>query len=91
MKRAVKIFISGTVQGVFFRAYVREQAEKLDVKGYVRNLPDARVEAWLEGDSEAVGEMVNLCKKGAPHSIVKNVEVQDAKFQDLKEFKILHI
>lgn len=91
MKKSVKVFISGNVQGVFFRSYVKENADKLNIKGYVRNLPDSRVEAVLEGDNEAVDEMVKLCKKGAPHSIVKNVEVLDRKFDSLKDFKILHI
>jgi acylphosphatase len=79
------------VQGVFFRAFIKESADKLDIKGYVRNLEDGRVEAWIEGNSEEVEEMLRICRKGAPHSIVKNLELKEEKFQDLKEFKILHI
>ena len=48
MKKAVKLFISGNVQGVFFRAFIKEEAEKNNVKGFVRNLEDGRIEIFLE-------------------------------------------
>lgn len=91
MKKAAKVFISGNVQGVFFRSFIKENADKLNIRGYVRNLEDGRVEAVLEGDNEAVDEMLKLCKKGAPHSVVKNVEILERKYDSLKDFKILHI
>ena len=91
MKKAIKVFISGNVQGVFFRSYIKEQADKLNIKGYVRNLEDGRVEAVIEGNIDDVDKMLELCKKGAPHSIVKNMEVEERNFGDLKDFKVLHI
>lgn len=91
MKKAIKIFISGNVQGVFFRNFLKESADKLNVRGYSRNLDNGKVEAWLEGDSQAVDKMLKICEKGAPHSIVKEIEIKEEKFQDLKDFKILHI
>jgi len=91
MKKAVKLFISGNVQGVFFRSYIKENADKFKVKGYVRNLEDGRVEAVLEGDAASVDKMIELCKKGAPHSIVRNVEIEERSIGDSKDFKILHI
>ncbi|MFW5846568.1 MAG: acylphosphatase [Nanoarchaeota archaeon] len=91
MKKSVRLYISGAVQGVFFRAFIRENAEKLDVKGFTRNLEDGRVEVFLEGDSSKVNQMIDICKQGPKHSIVKKVDLKPEKFQSIKGFKILHI
>lgn len=91
MKKAVRLYIRGSVQGIFFRQFVQENAEKNDVKGFVRNLEDGRVEIFIEGDLENVEKMIELCKKGPKHSQIRNVEEKEEKFQGLKEFKILHI
>jgi len=91
MKRSVRVFISGIVQGVFFRSFVKENADKLGVKGYVRNLADGRVEAWLEGNSDSVAKMVELCKKGPKFARVNRVEIKEEHFQGFREFKILRI
>jgi len=91
MKKSIRLYITGTVQGVFFRGFIKENAEKFNAKGFVRNLEDGRVEIFLEGDSDAVNKMIELCKKGPKHSQIKNVEIKDEKFQDFKTFKILHI
>ena len=91
MKKSVRLYITGTVQGVFYRGFIKESAEKLNVRGFVRNLEDGRVEVFLEGDADDVNKMIEICKTGPKHSQIRNVEVKDEKFQDLKTFKILHI
>jgi acylphosphatase len=91
MKKSVRLYITGTVQGVFFRGFIKENAEKLNVKGFVRNLEDGRVEVFIEGNPDEVNRMIELCKKGAPHSQISNVEEKEEKFQDFKTFKVLHI
>ncbi|MCF7910702.1 acylphosphatase [Candidatus Pacearchaeota archaeon] len=91
MKKSVRLYINGTVQGVFFRAFVKENAEKLNIKGFVRNLEDGRVEVFIEGDIDSVKKMIEICKKGPKHSQIRNVEEKSEKFQDFKQFKILHI
>jgi len=58
------VFISGRVQGVFFRTNTKEEADRLGVLGWVKNLPDGRVEAVFEGNREKVEEMVNWTSKG---------------------------
>ena len=83
--------MSGTVQGIFFRGFIKENAERLNIKGFVRNLEDSRVEVFLEGDTDSVTKMVELCKKGPKHSKVENTVIKEEKFQGFKEFKILHI
>jgi len=91
MKKSVRLYIDGTVQGIFFRTFVKENAERYDVKGFVRNLEDGKVEVFLEGNVDEVDKMIELCKKGPKHSQIKNVDIKPERFQDLKTFKVLHI
>lgn len=80
MKR-VHVFVSGRVQGVFFRAYTQKEALRLGLKGWVRNLPDGRVEAVFEGDASAVEEMIKWCHRGSPGAIVTKVEVREEPYK----------
>lgn len=91
MKKSVRLTISGSVQGVFFRQFVKDNADKKNVRGYIRNLESGNVEIFLEGDSESVDDVVQLCKRGPQHSLVRNVEQKEERFQDFKEFKILKL
>ena len=91
MKKAVRLYISGLVHGIFFRSFVKENAERLNIKGFVRNLEDGRVEVFIEGNPEDVKKMIEMCKKGPRHSEVKKVEEKPERFQELKTFKVLHI
>ncbi|HLF53687.1 MAG TPA: acylphosphatase [Candidatus Nanoarchaeia archaeon] len=91
MKKAIRLFISGTVQGIFFRKFVKDNADKNDVRGFVRNLEDGRIEIFLEGDHEKVENMVAVCKRGPAHSNLRKIEEKEEKFQDFKEFRILGI
>lgn len=91
MKKSIRLYINGTVQGVFFREFIKENAERNNVKGFVRNLEDGRIEIFLEGDVDSVDKMIELCKKGPKHSQIRNVEIKEEKFQDFKVFKVLHI
>ena len=91
MKKSVRLYINGIVQGVFFRMFVKENAERHNVKGFVRNLEDGRIEVFLEGDADNVNKMIGLCEKGPKHSKIEKVEIKSERFQDLKNFKMLHI
>jgi acylphosphatase len=75
MKTRVHLYVSGLVQGVFFRQYTKQKAQSLGVSGWVRNLPDRRVEAVFEGEDSAVKEMVEISRKGPSNAKVENVEV----------------
>jgi len=70
------IWVYGRVHGVFFRATTRRTAKKYGITGWVRNLPDGRVEAIFEGPQEKVDEMIKFCHEGPPVAIVKKVEVK---------------
>ena len=91
MKKSVRLYIKGTVQGIFFRNFIKENAERYNVKGFVRNLEDGRVEAFLEGNAEDVNKMTELCKKGPKHSQIRDVQIKSETFQGFNNFKILHI
>ncbi len=83
------VFISGRVQGVYFRDYTRRQARRLGVTGWVRNLWDGRVEALFEGDEEAVRRMVEWCHVGSPSARVDRVEVQYEPYRgEFADFRI---
>lgn len=70
------LFISGRVQGVFFRACTQEEAQKRNLTGWVRNLYDRRVEAVFEGEEEVVKSMISWCHSGPPHAVVSEVSVE---------------
>jgi acylphosphatase len=83
------VYVSGQVQGVFFRDSTREKAQQLGLNGWVRNLPDGRVEALFEGPSERVREMVRWCEQGPSQAEVKNVETEfEASEGDLASFEV---
>ncbi|MFC6826642.1 acylphosphatase [Halopelagius fulvigenes] len=82
------VFISGDVQEVHFRDNVHETARAHDVKGWVRNLDDGRVEALFEGSEEDVETMIEWCKRGPVKADVTDVEVEEGKPQgDLEDFE----
>jgi len=84
------VWISGRVQGVFFRAHTKEVAEKLGLTGWVRNLPDGRVEAVFEGEEEAVKEAIEWCKRGPPLAKVEKVEVRyEDPTGEFRDFRIV--
>ncbi|MGD2181100.1 acylphosphatase [Lusitaniella coriacea] len=70
------VWISGTVQGVGYRYSTAIQAKQLGVRGWVRNLPDGRVEAMFEGDRAQVEQMINWCNRGPSAAVVQNIEVE---------------
>ncbi len=76
MKARAHVYVSGTVQGVFFRYHTQELARRVGVSGWVKNMRDGRVEAVFEGERNDVDQMIKFCRKGPPGSSVKDVEVK---------------
>jgi acylphosphatase len=72
----VHVFVSGRVQGVFYRATTRDTARDRGVDGWVKNLADGRVEAVFEGPREDVESMVEWCHTGSPQARVEDVDVE---------------
>lgn len=76
------ILVSGFVQGVGYRMFVRKNAEELGITGWVTNLLDGRVEALLQGRKETIEKLIERCKKGPYFSEVKNISIE---FQQIEE------
>ena len=89
MKVRVHIFIGGRVQGVFFRWETRAEARRRGISGWVRNLPDGKVEAIFEGEKERVEEMIDFCRRGSPGARVTGVEIVWEEYSgDYRDFTI---
>lgn len=87
----VHLNVSGRVQGVAFRAYTVDEAVRLGLSGFVRNLPDGRVEVEAEGDRAALLELVRFCERGPPAARVEGVEARWDEFRgDLAAFEARH-
>jgi acylphosphatase len=82
------IYISGRVQGVGFRAFTRSQAAVLDIKGWVKNLHDGRVEAVIEGEKNKVTQMIKKLKNGSSFARVDDFEIEEQKIDDFSDFEI---
>ena len=80
MKTRVHLFISGAVQGVFFRDSAKQVAQSIGITGYVRNLQDGRVELVAEGELDSVDKLVQWCHKGPPAAIVESVTIESEQF-----------
>ena len=74
MKTRAHIFVTGRVQGVFFRLETKRNANFYNVKGWIRNLPDGRVEAMFEGEKEDVEKLIAFCKRGPLGARITNLE-----------------
>ncbi len=82
------VVVHGTVQGVFFRDSVREQAEDHDVSGWVTNQEDGSVEAVFEGEDEDVDALVEFCRAGPEDAEVEELEVTEEDPEGLSEFEV---
>jgi acylphosphatase len=71
----VHVFVTGYVQGVFYRHSTAQRARARGLTGWVRNLRDGRVELVAEGDQAAVEDLIGWCHSGPPHATVEQVEV----------------
>ncbi len=85
----IRILISGDVQGIGFRQFIKYNAGKLDIKGWVKNLPDGRVEAMFAGDQSNINKMVESCRKGPFLAEVKGLEIEELPDQKLYSFDII--
>ena len=81
-----QVFVSGRVQGVFYRESTRQQAEALKLRGAVRNLRDGRVEVQVAGDEQSVASLIKWLKTGPKLAKVSNIEVKDMPSESAERF-----
>ncbi|MDH3192260.1 MAG: acylphosphatase [Nitrosopumilus sp.] len=90
-KQRIRIFVSGKVQGVFFRQALKVMAKKNDVFGWVKNLKDGRVEAILEGENEKVSRLIEWSHGGPANARVEDVKIINEKFTgEFTKFDVLY-
>jgi acylphosphatase len=91
MKVRAHVYVSGRVQGVFFRSQTADIAQRLGINGWVRNLSDGRVEAQFEGEKEQVEEEIEFCRRGPPGAYVQNVDIRWEDWRgEFRDFKVLY-
>lgn len=88
MATAVRLRVTGLVHGVSFRAGMARLASEVGVRGWVRNLPDGSVEAFLEGDERSVDRVVSWARTGPPMARVDGVLVEGATPRNHRDFRI---
>jgi len=77
--RRVRFFVSGSVQGVCYRYYAARKARELGLKGFIRNIPNGKVEVLVEGEEEKVKEFMAFCKNNPGYSRVKSLDIIEEK------------
>jgi len=87
-EKCVRVSISGRVQGVGYRAWMAKRAVDLDLRGWVRNCSDGRVEAVLLGPADTIDAMIELCRRGPRLSSVTNVEISPVANEDWPDFSV---
>jgi acylphosphatase len=85
---ARRCFVSGRVQGVFYRASTRHKATELGCSGFARNLPDGRVEVLAVGEPQAVQGLLDWLWQGSPASDVTAVEVLELALEELEDLPV---
>jgi len=87
-RKRVHVYVSGRVQGVYYRATTRDEATERGVDGWVKNRDDGEVEAVFEGDPDAVEEMVDFCYDGSSMANVSTVDVEEEEPEGLDGFEV---
>jgi acylphosphatase len=87
---ARRLLVSGRVQGVFFRAWTKQQADALAVAGWVRNRDDGSVESHVEGEQAAVDSLIELLRGGPPAARVDGLDISDAPLERARGFTVRH-
>lgn len=90
MKKTIHCYVSGRVQGVFFRAHTREQAILFGVTGWVRNLPDGRVEVLASGEEAQIKHLQEWLQRGPEQARVLKLEVEELEYQAFENFSVRH-
>jgi acylphosphatase len=90
MRLTRRVRVTGQVQGVFFRAWTRNEARRLRVSGWVRNCEDGSVEALLEGNEQAVEQLIGLMRHGPPGARVEGLSASVAEPENLGGFEVRH-
>ena len=88
MIKSICLKVEGQVQGVFFRRSAKEEAAKLEIKGFVRNEPNGSVYIEAEGEEKSLQEFIHWCKKGPEAALVKKVVIENCTRKNYPDFSV---
>jgi len=91
MEKAIRVVVYGKVQGIGYRNFVKLYAKMLNLKGYVRNLPEDKVEALFVGKNEDIEKMIEIMKTSHPLAKITKIKKEELEVQELNfnDFEIL--
>ncbi|MDO8570101.1 MAG: acylphosphatase [Candidatus Daviesbacteria bacterium] len=89
MVKHLNIIITGRVQGVFFRHFSEREAQKLDIKGLVKNLPDGSLYIEAEGEKENLDKFTKWCKKGPKFAKIEQIKTSETPIKNYNKFSII--
>lgn len=89
MKKSIRLTLMGNLQSMYFKQYIKDNAEANNVKGFLRNLEGPKVEIFLEGNSEDVDNMIKICSESPKFATIRDVQKKEERLQDFKDFRIL--
>lgn len=84
----IRITVNGKVQGVYFRAFTQKEAERLNLKGFVRNERNGDVYIEAEGEDANLNQLVSWCQTGSPKAVVHDIKVTEGDVKHFSEFVI---
>jgi acylphosphatase len=87
--KTIRVIVKGKVQGVFYRAFVKNTANQLGITGWVKNLPDRNVEIRATSSEELLQQFIDLCKQGPQRAIVEEVIIEELPFEPFSDFRIV--
>ncbi|MBS3091555.1 acylphosphatase [Candidatus Pacearchaeota archaeon] len=90
MKKAMRLFLTGNMQSLFYKQSIKDVADGYNVRGFLRIKSDGKVEIFLEGESGNVDTVVDICKAGPKYAQVRSFEQKEEKLQDFKDFRIIN-
>lgn len=84
----ITITVSGTVQGVYFRAFTQKEAQRLNLNGFVRNERNGDVYIEAEGEDTNLNQLVSWCQTGSPKAVVREIKVTEGEVKGFPKFEI---
>jgi len=88
--KCISLIVSGKVQGVFFRANIKNKATELGLKGYAKNLPNGDAEVVAQGNEDKISALIEFIKNNPGRSKVENIKISDKMTENFKTFEIIH-
>jgi len=89
MKKAVRLKLEGSFYSRFLKNFIKESADKNNIKGFVREIEIGKIEIFLEGQGNELEKMINLCTNGLKYTKIRKIETKEERLQDFQDFKII--